>query len=145
MSRSTRMKNRVIAAMMVVALLWGSGTVTFASLTYGPAMMRHAARSGQRAAMPHACCPSSHPLTTPEFFVASNEPVTPCSEHPCCAKRRPQVPASIPAVNEGKSPDQRIVKVSVPLKFASTHDAIAADAYHVFSPPSSSWSTVLRI
>lgn len=135
------MKNRVIAGLMMVALLCGSGTVTFASLSAGPAMM-HGTRTGQ-GAIHHACCPSIRP--TSEFFVASNEPVTPCSEHPCCAKRRPQGPASLPAVNDGKGRELEIVKISIPSMFASIHEAVIEGTHHQFSPSSSSRSTVLRI
>ncbi len=125
----------------MVALLCASGTITFASLSSGPAMM-HGTRTGQ-GAIHHACCPGLRP--TSEFFVVSNEPVTPCSEHPCCARRRPQGPASLPAVNEGNGPELEIVKISVPLKFGSIHQAVIGDAHHEISPPSSSRSTVLRI
>ena len=134
-------KDRVIAGLMVVALLCGSGTVTFASLSAGPAMM-HGTRTRQ-GTIHHACCPSIRP--TSEFFVASNEAVTPCSEHPCCAKRRPQGPASLPAVNEGKGPELEIVHINAPLMFTSIHGATVTDAHLEFSPPSSSRSTVLRI
>lgn len=125
---------------MVVALLCGSGTVTFASLASGPAMMH--ATSGQPP-IHHACCPSIRPSS--EFYVASNEPVTPCSEHPCCAKRRPLGPASLPAVNEGKGPDLEIASISVPLMFTRIHEAVLVSTHQEFSPPSSTRSTVLRI
>jgi len=136
-------KNRVIAGLMVIAMLGGSGTVTFASLTSGPAMMQHPTAAHQHSQ--HACCPAARPLTHPVLFLESSEPVTPCSEHPCCAKRRPQGPASLPAVNEGKSPELDIVKVEPPSMLTSTPQADSRIVSESFSPPYSARSSVLRI
>lgn len=135
-------KNRVIAGLMVVAMLCGSGTVTFASLASGPAMMQHASSTHERS---HACCPGSRLLLTHVFFVTSSAPIMPCGEHPCCAKRVPQGPASLPAVSEGKRPEAKAVKTDAPMTVTCAQYVGLNGETQAFLPPHSVRSAVLRI
>lgn len=136
------MKNRVIAGLMVVAMLCGSGTVTFASLASSPAMMQHARFTHERS---HACCPDSRLLLTHVLFINSNAPIMPCGEQPCCAKRVPQGPASLPAVSEGKRPEAKVVKTNAPMTFTCTQHVGLKGETQAFLAPHSARSAVLRI
>jgi len=134
-------KNRVIAGLMVAAMLCGSGTVTFASLAAGPAMMQHATSTHQRS---HACCPGSR-LLAHVLFVTSKTPIMPCGEHPCCAKRMPPGPASLPAVSAGKRPEAKVVKTDAPMTVPCAQHVGLKGETQVFLPPHSARSAVLRI
>ena len=138
------MQKRIIAGLMLVSLLCGSGTVTFASLASAPAMMQHARNSDEHSRSRHACCPSSRSLA-PTLFITSNIPAMPCSEHPCCARRAPQGPASLPAVSGAKSPEVSAAIVTRQLTLVSTRQASPAVQAETFLRPYSSLSTVLRI
>jgi hypothetical protein len=86
------MIQKSIAAVVLATLCWLSVPVAFGSLEMLPAQ-----RFQRDAANDHSCCPGSQPRISPILFLAVNSTAMPCGEqHPCCARRTPSNPSTMP-------------------------------------------------
>src|SRR5580765_5923692 len=87
------MIQRSIASVVLAALCWLCLPIAFGSLQTNAVLV-------QRDASPahdHSCCPGPHPRISPSLFLAINSPAMPCGEqHPCCARRAPSNPSTMP-------------------------------------------------
>jgi hypothetical protein len=93
------MKKRLMAVVMLASLWCGAASGAFAALAMYRFSTPQPSQPSPSSAHKHSCCPGLHLLFTPALFVSSTAPAMPCSEHPCCAKRAPESPASLPALN----------------------------------------------
>src|SRR5581483_11465043 len=92
------MEKRLIAAMMLLSLWCGAASSAFGLLTMSHVMPRAA----NQTSAGHRCCPGLHWMNPELTQIAATVPAMPCGdEHPCCAKRAPESPASLPAATEG--------------------------------------------
>ena len=141
------MKKRVIAVVMLASLWCGAASGAFAF-----SMLRS---NAQEAGEPspssphkHSCCPGVHPPLTLALFETSTAPAMPCgNEHPCCAKRAPQSPASRPAVYGSPRPGGLEMAVSGAEVVADSRVNIGSRGVgdESFLPSYFARSTVLRI
>lgn len=138
------MKSKIIAAVMLVSLCAGIAPVALA-LPHAdlPQMVQPTGATNHD----HSCCPGLHTLIVTEQFVTAARPAMPCGEnHPCCAKRAPGSPASLPAVNgAGRSGVEETQSWIYDPLFQSNHGFRCTSANMAFLPSSIARSTVLRI
>lgn len=139
-----RKRNKAIAAMLLVVL--GSGSVPVA---FAVGQRVHLAGNGQptrhspHEKRSHSCCPGVRSdFIFPVIVLANSEPIVPCSDRPCCAKRVPDKPALVTAT-------PRMSLAEIPTRFSRDNPVVLRDtrprAVPDFLSPYPDLSTVLRI
>jgi len=136
------MIQRSIASVVLAALCWLSLPVAFGS-------QQTSAVRVQRDASPahdHSCCPGSHPRISPTLFLAINSPAMPCGEqHPCCARRAPSNPSTMPVETNVVRPAAERVLAIVAHRPSLDRGRMVETSAICFLPPPFERSTVLRI
>jgi len=140
------MARRLIAAGLLVSLMYLIVPAAFGSL---PGMLKMMQRPGETAhsgAGHHSCCPGKHAQLQPVLLVAATPLSMPCGNHlPCCMKRSPQNASSIPEVAGTARPMWQRANVMHVRPRPSMTNGSMARSNHNFLPDYFSRSTVLRI
>jgi hypothetical protein len=140
------MRNKLIAAAMLMLLALGSAPVAFAAVNV--ARLLSSQEQAKRSSSPdHSCCPGFHAsMLMPLFVALTPVPQMPCGDrHPCCAKQRPESSPALAASPRLYSPDAHGIATDTADQSASKKPAAIAARSHASLSPPSSRSTVLRI
>jgi len=102
------MARRLIAAGLLVSLIYLSVPAAFGSLSEVLKMMQKPGEIAHAGAGHHSCCPGKHAQLNSELFVVATPLPVPCGNHlPCCMKRSPMSASSIP---EATSPIRPVLQ-----------------------------------
>src|SRR4051812_26950689 len=140
------MRNKLIAAAMLMLLALGSAPVAFAAVNV--ARLLSSQEQAKRSSSPdHSCCPGFHAsMLMPLFVALTPVPQMPCGDrHPCCAKQRPERGPALAASTRLYPPDANGVAADTGDGSVSKKPDAKASTSHVSLSPRSSKSTVLRI
>jgi hypothetical protein len=135
------MIQRSIASVVLATLCWLSVPGAFGSLEVPSAQ-----GSRRETANDHSCCPRSQPRISPILFLAINSTAMPCGEqHPCCARRTPSNPSTMPVETKVIPPvPERVLALITDTPSSGGGRSVETAAISFLSPPFER-STVLRI
>src|SRR3974390_1392996 len=120
------MKSRLIAALILVSLLWWSIPAAFASSATTLAQDQTTQPSSNTH--DHSCCPGAHARFIPPLFVKPGPAPIPCEEHPCCVKHGPENPPSLPGTTSIPRPGSDVLPATTPDQSGCNKIRITADA-----------------
>jgi hypothetical protein len=140
------MRNKLIAAAMLMLLALGSAPVAFAAANL--ARLLSSQEQAKRSSSPdHSCCPGFHAsMLMPLFVALTPVPQMPCGDrHPCCAKQRPERGPALAASTSLYPPDANGIATDTGDRTVSKKSAATAPSFHASLSPPSQRTTVLRI
>src|ERR1700719_4264452 len=139
------MIQRSIASLVLATLCWLSVPFAFGSLEM-PSAQGFRRETATATANDHSCCPGSQPGISPILFLAINSAAMPCGEqHPCCARRTPSNPSTMPVETKVIPPvPERGLALITDAPSSGGGRKVETTAGSFLSPPFER-STVLRI
>jgi len=140
------MRNKLIAAAMLMLLALGSAPVAFAAANVSRLLSSQ--EQAKRSSSPdHSCCPGFHAsMLIPLFVALTPVPRMPCGDrHPCCAKQRPERGPALAASTRLYPPDANGIATDTGERTGSKKSSATAPSFHASLSPPSQRTTVLRI
>ena len=140
------MRNKLIAAAMLMLLALGSAPVAFAAANVSRLVSSQ--EQAKRSSSPdHSCCPGFHAsMLMPLFVALTRVPQMPCGDrHPCCAQQRPESGPALSASTRLYPPDGNGMATGSGDRSVSKRPTATAPSSHASLSPPSQRTTVLRI
>src|SRR3954466_5174527 len=140
------MRNKLIAAVMLISLALGSAPIALAAANVS--LLLSSQQQAKRTPSPdHSCCPGFHvSMLMPLFVALTPVPQMPCGDrHPCCAKQRPESSPALAASPRLYSPDAHGIATDSGDRSVSKKPVATAPSVHASLSPPFSRSTELRI